>query len=155
MVLIVLVVSGAVYLWVNREAATDRGVLVSYGFTEPFNGKAEVHVEFTDVMVKSDPPPGWPEGAIDWPAWASRHFELLDSSGQPVTVGHVDTSPVAGDHRGGEAVGFAKGEVGVGQSYTVFYIPVASQPKRYSLKFTVPSSKTVARQVYFLPPNAG
>jgi hypothetical protein len=154
-VLLVLVVGGGIYLYIHREATADRGVLVGYGFTEPFNGKSEVHIEFTEDMVKSDPPTGFPDGAVEWKPWALGHFEVLDSSNQPVTMSHVVTSPVGMEHRGSPSVGFATGEVTPGESYTLVYKPVASQPKRYSLKVTVPNTKTIGRQVYFVPPNAG
>lgn len=154
MLVLLVLVAGVMYLWFFREAAIDRGLLVSHGFTEPFEGQSEIHVEFTEDMVKSDPPPGWPDEAIDWKAWTKGHFELRDSSDQPVDVGHVVSSPIAMDHRGSPAVGFATGAVTVGASYTVTYIPIASQATRYSLKFTVPATKTYAKQLYFVPPNA-
>jgi len=72
-----------------------------------------------------------------------------------VDVGHAVDSPVGMDHRGSPSAGFAKSEVTVGADYTVLYIPITSQAKRYSLKVTVPSTKMYGKQVYFLPPNAG
>lgn len=153
LVLLVLV-AGGMYLWFNREAAIDRGLLVSHGFTEPSDGASEIHVEFTEDMVRSDPPPGWPDEAVDWKTWTKAHFELRDSSDQPVDVGHVVSSPVAVEHRGSPAVGFATGAVTVDAAYTVVYIPVASQSKRYILKFTVPATEMYAKQIYFVPPNA-
>lgn len=154
LVLLVLV-AGGMYFWFQREASVDRGLLISYGFTEPFNGQSEINIEFTEDMVKSDPPQGWPDAAVDWKAWTRGHFELRDGSDQPVEVGHVVSSSIASDHRGSPAVGFAKGDVTVGASYTAVYIPIASQAKRYSLKVTVPPTKTYAKQIYFVPPKAG
>jgi hypothetical protein len=155
MLVLVVLVAGGMYLWFHREASIDRGLLISYGFTEPSDGQSEIYVEFTQEMVKSDPPPGWPDEVIDWKTWTKGHFELRDSSDQPLDVGHAVDTSVATDHMGSPAAGFAKGEVTVGASYTVLYIPIASQAKRYSLNVTVPSTKTYAKQVYFLPPNAG
>ncbi|HVP10790.1 MAG TPA: hypothetical protein VMV94_06320 [Phycisphaerae bacterium] len=66
MLVLVVLVAGGMYLWFHREASIDRGLLVSYGFTEPSDGKSEIYVEFTPEMVKSDPPAGWPDEAIDW-----------------------------------------------------------------------------------------
>jgi hypothetical protein len=155
MLVLLVLVAGGMYLWFNRAAAIDRGLLVSHGFTEPADDKSEIHIEFTEDMVRSDPPRGWPDEAVDWKAWTKAHFELRDSSDQPVDLGHVVSSPVAMDHRGSPAVGFATGGVTVGASYTAVYIPNASQATRYSLKFTVPATEMYAKQVYFVPPNAG
>jgi len=145
--MVVLAIAG--YFIVQKAGATDPGRMVNYALGDPIDGKRQLDVEVSKAMTALDPPPE--DFGGNWSGWIGDHWELRDSSGQLVRLRSAGTSSNVGAHRGDEPDFFLTTTVRANETYTLDYIPVAAEGKRYRHTFTVPAEGPYFKRLFFTP----
>lgn len=146
---VILAVGFGTYAWLRHEWTKDRGHQVGWAIGKMNKDRGELHVIVTREMTIIEGPRGMLGGAPQWQDWVKDHFELKDAAGQRVQMNRAGTSTVINEREAFNPEFYVNAGVRIGTTYTIDYIPVVGQPKRYRHTFTVAPEGKEFERIYF------
>lgn len=144
-----LVLAAAGYWLLEREWSKDRGPQIGYALGNPTAGDVELHVVVSREMSMIEKPRLTQSGAQQWLDWVKEHFDLRDAAGQQIPLARSGTSIVINEHEAFNPEFYVWARVHAGTTYTLDFIPVAGQPKRYRRTFTAAAEGQKFERDYF------
>jgi hypothetical protein len=146
---IILVLAALGYWGLHREWTKDRGHQIGYALGNPVNGDVELHVVVSRQMTLTQGPRAVGGGVGSWVDWVKEHFELRDAAGQQIPMNRSGTSTVINEREAFNPEFYVWAHVRGGTTYTLDYIPVFGQPKRYRHTFTAAPEGQKFERIYF------
>lgn len=128
---------GVMFLSHETTKEQDRLMLIAFG--PPFGEKMQFQIGVAPVTVLNDPPEVNNQGVQLWEDWVAAHFQLKDKDGKQVPFGKMGTSSSMQDRRAGAPEFVLYADLEKGAEYTVDFVPIVEEKKRWRYIFTVPS----------------
>lgn len=127
-----LVLAG--YVGLGKLMAADTDVMLAMAAGNPSADQLQLQIVIAPLTVKRDPPEIKRAGDIvveNWDKWIDDHFTLTDESGERMRLDRKHFGNLIPERKVGTPDSYLHSYLTIGKTYTLEFVPVISEGKRY------------------------
>lgn len=122
----------------SHETTKEQDRLMLIAFGPPLGDRMQFQIGIAPVITLNDPPELNNRGVALWDEWIAAHFQLKDAGGKDIRFNKMGTSAAILDRTAGAPEFVLYADLQKGAEYTVDFVPVIAEKKRWRYTFTVP-----------------
>ena len=141
-----------VYVFFMRELYADHGHSILVAFGVPDKESIQMHLSVPILTYRRDPPRLGPKNLPLIKEWVEEHYILRDEAGKRTMLKRIGSSSMVEQSRAASAAEFFLfASLEKGRKYTLDFVPIVRETKRYRYEFTAPHEPDEVFSRVFVP----